>query len=243
MRCQRPTHGVLTFGFLLIGTQVLARVSFANLSADTFTGSYRLIDVKDGAWRSMPADAFFYPRWSPRGSTITWIVRDKNHATGIMLTDSAGKHPRMLTARTRSVLAFGWSDGSTITALEVAPARTAIHARLRWIGASKAGHDPFRCGASEVNGTCERTANLASIPDTLGRDASMRSKPCIRCASDRVALSGSSLQRFPLWDHSGGRIGTPFYPDDGYPQESPDRRPAVTRNPPRCLVKLLRLRS
>jgi dipeptidyl aminopeptidase/acylaminoacyl peptidase len=118
------------------GTHVLAKVSFADLQTNTFTGSYRLVDIKDGTWQPMSAHAV-HPRWSPSGSTIAWIDHEKDSAARILLTDSAGQHSRMLTAGTRWVLAFGWSpDGSTIAAIEVAPARNDIHPRLQWLGAN-----------------------------------------------------------------------------------------------------------
>jgi dipeptidyl aminopeptidase/acylaminoacyl peptidase len=108
------------------GTHALAMISFADMGANVFTGSYRLVDVADGTWRPMPAGAF-HPRWSPDGSTIAWTFRTKGSLIRIMLTDAAGNRSRMLTTGTRSILAFSWSpDSSTIAAIEVALTRTPV---------------------------------------------------------------------------------------------------------------------
>ena len=116
------------------GTRVLARISFADIQANTFTTSYRLVDIASGVWLPMPAHAL-HPRWSPDGSAIGWIVQ--GGSSRIMLTDAEGKHVRMLTTGARSILAFSWSpNGSTIAAIEVAPPATTVRARLHWFGAS-----------------------------------------------------------------------------------------------------------
>jgi dipeptidyl aminopeptidase/acylaminoacyl peptidase len=111
------------------GKSLAVIVTHPDYEHDLNVAEIWLVDLASGAARQLTHDrkSASFPRWSPNGDTLAFMVADTDKHNQIFLLDMAGGDPLQLTHSPTSIQQFAWKpDGSAIAyaAIDETPKKT-----------------------------------------------------------------------------------------------------------------------